>query len=311
MNAVVVCSTKDMSRTEWLMHRKKGIGGSDVGAIMGVNPYKSILDVYVDKFSEATDESQSDAAYWGTRLEDLVADEFQRQTGKKVRRRNAMLKHPKYDFMLANIDREVVGENAILECKTANAFFAKQWEDDEIPASYIYQVQHYLAVTGYEKAYIAVLIGGNRFLWKEISRDEELIEIMIEGERDFWENNVLKQSPPIHKALPSDEAFKQLYPADNGNVEIISADTENDIKLLIQIKEAEKELKEQRDVIERKIKLEMKDTSVLCNDRYKVSWKEQETSRIDIKRLKEELPEVAEKYMQHSTQRRFLLKELA
>lgn len=311
MAAIAVCDTRDISREEWLSKRKQGIGGSDVGAIMGVNPYKSIIDVYIDKVNDLAEEKQSEAAYWGTQLEALVAEEFQKQTGKKVRRRNAILRHPQYDFMLANIDREVVGEKAILECKTANAYFAKQWDGEEVPASYIYQVQHYMAVTGYDRAYIAVLIGGNRFLWKTIERDDELIEIMIDAEKDFWENNVKKQHPPVYKITPTVDALKRLYPNDNGNVAVIDEETEENIKLLLQIKESEKELKNQKELLERKIKLVMKDTSVMRNTQYKVTWKEQLGTRIDTTRLKEELPDVADKYTVNSSQRRFLVKELA
>ncbi|MFX8004365.1 lambda-exonuclease family protein, partial [Acinetobacter baumannii] len=126
-----------------------------------------------------------DAAYFGTMLEDLVAKEFERRSGKKVRRKNAMLKHPEHPFIMANIDRMIVGEKAILECKTTSAYNAKEWESEEIPDSYIIQVQHYLGVLGpeYQKAYFAVLIGGNKFVWKEIERDDELIEIIFEAEK--------------------------------------------------------------------------------------------------------------------------------
>lgn len=311
MNAIAICSTKDMPRIEWLSHRKKGIGGSDVGAIMGVNPYKTILDVYINKVSEDTEEKdQSEAAYWGTTLEDIVAKEFEKRTGKKVRRRNAILRHPKYEFIFANIDREIVGEKAILECKTANVYFAKQWEDDEVPASYIYQVQHYMAVTGYERAYIAVLIGGNRFLWKVIERDDELIEMMISAEKDFWENYVLRHIPPVHKITPTTDSLKRLYPFDYGNIAAIDDETEENIKLLLQIKESEKELKTQKEMLEIKIKLAMKDTSVICNSQYKVTWKEQAVTRLDTRRLKEELPDIADKYTVNGIQRKFLVKEL-
>ncbi|HHR2781106.1 TPA: YqaJ viral recombinase family protein, partial [Listeria monocytogenes] len=84
----------------------------------------------------------------------------------------------------------VVGEDAILECKTASAYLAKEWEADEVPATYLVQIQHYLAVTGKNKAYVAVLIGGNKFIWKEIERDDELINQIIAFELDFWETNV-------------------------------------------------------------------------------------------------------------------------
>ena len=180
-------NSNDNSKIEWLKRRQCGIGGSDVGAIMGVNSYKSAYEVYLDKISEIEKvEPESEAAYWGTKLEEIVATEFHIRTGKKVRRDNKHLVHKDYPFMVANIDRRIVGENSILECKTANSFMTKEWEADEVPASYLLQCQHYLAVTGANKCYIAVLIGGQKFIFKEIERDEELINLIIDAEKTFW-----------------------------------------------------------------------------------------------------------------------------
>src|SRR5690606_30783967 len=122
--------------------------------------------------------------------------EFSLRTGLKVRRRNAILQHQQYEWMIANIDREVVGVREGLECKTTSAFNAGEWKNDEIPAPYIVQCQHYMAVTGYSAWWIAVLIGGNKFVYKRIERDDELIEQLIELEKDFWENHVMKNVPP-------------------------------------------------------------------------------------------------------------------
>src|SRR5699024_1428625 len=132
----------------------------------------------------------NEAIHWGNILEDVVADEFARVTGKRVRKRNQTFVHSKYKFMIANIDRDVVGERALLECKTTSAYNADQWEGDNIPPSYMCQIQHYMAVLDYEKAYIAVLIGGQKFVWKEVQRDDEFIELMIEQEKHFWNEHV-------------------------------------------------------------------------------------------------------------------------
>lgn len=178
-------STLDMSRQDWLELRKSGIGGSDAASILGFNKWKSAFQLYIEKTSDFVEEIDNEFIYWGNVLEDVVATEFARRTGKKVRRRNQMLRHDDYPFMTANLDRVVVGERAILECKTTSQYNKEAWEGDNVPAAYICQVQHYLAVTGYDKAYIAVLIGGNNFVWKEIERDDEFIELMIEHEKNF------------------------------------------------------------------------------------------------------------------------------
>src|SRR5690625_2158227 len=183
--------TLDMSREDWLKERQKGIGGSDASAILGFNPWKSLFELYIEKRSDKVQEIDNEAIHWGSVLEDAVAEEFTRRTGIRVRRRNEIFRHKEHDWMIANIDRDVVGERALLECKTTNAFNLDAWTGDEIPPAYMCQLQHYMAVLDYEKAYIAVLIGGQKFIWKEIKRDDEFIELMIELERDFLENIVL------------------------------------------------------------------------------------------------------------------------
>jgi len=124
----VLVKTREMSREEWLRTRKKGIGGSDASVVLGFNPWKSPFELYIEKTSDDIRELDSEAVYWGTVLEDVIAEEFTRRTGKKVRRQNKVFIHPEYDFMIANIDRDVVGEKALLECKTTSAFNADAWE---------------------------------------------------------------------------------------------------------------------------------------------------------------------------------------
>src|SRR5690625_4828851 len=217
--------TLDMSRDEWLRERQKGIGGSDASAILGFNPWKSPFELYIEKTSDQVQEIDNEAIHWGNVLEDVVAQEFTRRTGKKVRRRNQIFKHKEHDWMIANIDRDVVGERALLECKTTNAFNADAWEGDEIPPMYMCQLQHYMAVLDYEKAYIAVLIGGQKFVWKEIERDDEFIELMIELERDFWENHVLAGVPPeIDGSKSATELLNAMYPEDNGETIMLESD---------------------------------------------------------------------------------------
>ena len=166
-------------RVAWERVRNSGIGGSDIACIMGLNPWKSAYALYAEKHGdvEAEDLSDNEFVYWGTVLEQVVADRFCELTGKKVRKCGT-LQDESYEFMLANVDRLVVGENAGLECKTANGFKSKDWDGDELPDSYYCQCQWYMAVTGYDKWYIACLIGGNHFVWKEIPRNDEFIEDM-------------------------------------------------------------------------------------------------------------------------------------
>ncbi|EMF0299936.1 YqaJ viral recombinase family protein, partial [Enterococcus hirae] len=206
-------STLDMSHQEWLEDRKRGIGGSDVATVLGLNKYKSPYQLWLEKTGQIElKDSESEPAYWGNVLEEVVAKEFQERTGKKVRRRNQVFEHPLHPFLRANIDRDVVGENAILECKTANQFFSKEWEGEEVPLSYLCQVQHYMNVLNKDYCYIAVLIGGQRFIWKRVERDQELIDIITERLVDFWETNIIGgEEPLIDGSKATSDFLKERY----------------------------------------------------------------------------------------------------
>src|SRR5690606_38205158 len=135
---------------------------------------------------------------------------------------NFMYSHKKYPFIKANVDRFVVGESAILECKTTSAYLGKEWEGEEVPATYLVQVQHYLAVTGKEKGYIAVLIGGNRFIWKEIERDEELIKMIIDAEKHFWEYHVQQgHAPELDGSSAAEQYLKERYEQAEKDKEVV------------------------------------------------------------------------------------------
>ncbi len=222
--AQVLISTKNITRQEWLDARRKGIGGSDVAKICGISRWGTPLSVYMDKRGEllsSEDDGGSEAMYWGTLLEDVVAKEFQRRMEIPVRRRNAIFRADDAPYMLANIDREVVGENKGLEIKTTNAFQGGDWEGDSVPDQYYLQVQHYIEVMGWHSCWIAVLVGGQKFSCKEILRDSDTIGWMVETERRFWEDHVLPGVPPPLCALddlqvvhPFQETDEMLEPTE-------------------------------------------------------------------------------------------------
>ncbi|MEN3130822.1 lambda-exonuclease family protein [Bacillus cereus] len=186
----VVAKTNDLTRGKWLEIRRQGIGGSDLAAVLKLSDWNSPMSIYLDKIGELKEKPQSEYAYWGNVLEDIVAREFMKRTGLKVRRKNEMLRSKKYPFMMANIDREVIGRKEGLECKTTTEYKRSEWKGDNVPKQYILQCQHYMAVTGYEKWHIAVLIGGNTFEFKTIERDEDIINMAIEKCEVFWNSYV-------------------------------------------------------------------------------------------------------------------------
>lgn len=308
--AQVLLATKDLSREEWLRARMAGIGGSDVSAIAGLNKYKSPMGVYLDKIGESPIEDiTSEAAYFGTLLEDVVAQEFTKRTGMKVRNRFAILQHPNHPFMLANVDRMIVGKKEGLECKTASEYLKGEWEGDEVPTPYLLQIQHYMAVTGYDAWWIAVLLGGNKFIFKRIERDEEIIEYLIKLEGDFWANHVIKKNPPeFDGSEVSTRLLQALYPQAEPKSEV---QLDKTVETLIEARDAYIEditaLETKKKEIENQIKAQMGENEIGHVGSRTVKWSNVTSNRIDTKTLKAERPEIYQQYTKPSVSRRFAI----
>ncbi|WP_182103758.1 YqaJ viral recombinase family nuclease [Niallia taxi] len=305
--------TKEMTRTEWLQARSKGIGGSDAGIILGLNKYRTKFELWLEKTGQVEPvELDNEAIYWGNEMEDVVAKEFEKRTEKKVRRVNYMFSHPEHHFIKANLDRVLVGESALLECKTASAFLAKEWEGEEVPDTYLVQVQHYLGVTGKEVAYIAVLVGGNKFIWKEIKRDEELISIIFEAERHFWEFHVLGGNvPELDGSSAAEQYLKERYDrAERFKQIILPSDAKTLLQQYQQVKDNEKLVGAAKREIENKLKATLEDAEAGQTDGYLVSWKNHVQNRVDTTVLKEKFPDVYKQVLKELNIRKFTVKEI-
>ncbi|GLY10362.1 YqaJ viral recombinase family protein [Pseudobacillus badius] len=313
MKAQVLAMTNDMNREEWLEARKAGLGGSDIGAIAGLNQWRSPMTVYLEKTSSIENNVDNEFIYWGNVLEDVVAQEFSKRSGMKVRRRNAMLYHPEKHWALANVDRLIVTQDdkgpGILECKTAGFFKKEEWNGEEVPASYLTQLQWYFYVTGYQWGYFAVLIGGNQFVMKRVDRDEELIEQLVELGEDFWMNNVQKKvPPPLDGSAASSDILSYLYPSSNGQEMTLEPSAETLIENLIEAKQAEKEAKETVKLYENQLKDMLGEYEKgRLGDRL-VQWKSYVTNRFDAKALAAEHPDIYQRYLNQTESRRFSVK---
>jgi putative phage-type endonuclease len=223
--ALRLVDTKTLTRDSWLDVRKGGIGSSDAGAAVGLNPYKSQLQLWMEKTGRDADlpkvdpNDETSPMFWGTLLEPIVAAHYTKRTGNRVRKINAVLQHPDPDkaWMLANIDREIVGVPTvqILECKTAGEFGSRLWRDG-VPQYVEAQVQHQLAVTGKRAADVAVLICGQELRIYRIDRDDALISRLIQLEAQFWNYVVTDTEPPSDGSESADVALRCLYPRDAG-----------------------------------------------------------------------------------------------
>lgn len=304
-------STIGLDKREWLRYRKKGITGTDAGAIVGLNPYNSAAQVYQDKITDDIEEWDNEAMRQGRDLEEYVARRFSEQTGLKVRKANAIYQNEEHPFMLADFDRLIVGQEAGLECKTVNAYSADKWSDGKIPLHYQMQVQHYLAVSGYKKWYVAALIMGREFVIREINRDEELIANLILIEERFWNNHVLARvmpSPDGSKAYS--DMLSQLY-LGNNEKSIRLFGMEAQLKRRDEIDELLQKLETEKAQIDQSIKLKMEDASYADSEGHHISWVQSNQQRLDSKRLKEEEPEIFKRYVKSVTSRRFMVKAIS
>jgi putative phage-type endonuclease len=219
MQALRLAKTVDMPREEWLSLRRKGIGGSDISAICGVNPWRSKMAVFLEKIEAIPGVEENEAIYWGTVLEDVVAQEFKKRNQVGVQRVNSLLQHPEYPMFLANIDRIIPKEKAILEIKTTNSFNSKEWDEDRMPDHVMMQIQWYLGVTGFKKGYLAALVGGQRYVQASVKFDSELWAIMAQEAVAFWELVEARTPPPMDGSNSSSEVLNMLYPtAESGKV---------------------------------------------------------------------------------------------
>ena len=301
--------TAGLSHERWLQLRKQGIGGSDAGAVCGLNPYSSKMKVFVDKTSDSTGAIDNEAVRIGNDLEQYAAQRFMEATGLKVRRSNFMYRSKEHPFMIADIDRLVIGEDAGLECKTASVYSADKWSDGKIPLHYMMQCYHYMAVTGKRTWYIACVILGREFTYRKLAWDDTLIQQLIGIEEDFWEGHVIPGIMPAPDGSDGcDDILNRYFGATkkSGVVELVGFDEklERRAEILSEIEHLQNEQKR----IDQEVKMYMKENEIAINDHYKISWSSVSTTRLDTKQLKEEKPEIYADYAKTISSRRFTVK---
>lgn len=304
---------------EWHDNRRKGIGGSDVAAILGLSKYKSPYQLWLTKTTRDNGDTAGEAAYWGNVLEDVVAKEFAQRTGLKIQRVNEQMVHHEHDWMRANIDRAIINTdiagnvrfkdgrlttNHILECKTANQYLAKLWgnDDEAIPDYYLTQCQWYMGITQTEICSLAVLIGGQQFRTYNIAYDDELFAMLQQQCSDFWHNNVLADVPP--EASSFDDVLHRwsvqnpdsTLEADNDLIQLIAEYKD----LNATIKQAESELDEFKLQIGKAI---ADNETVIDNGKKLATFKAQSRTTLDSKALKAAHPELWEQFAKTSSTR--------
>lgn len=317
--ALRLVKTLDLPRDEWLEVRKTGIGSSDAAAAVGLNPYQSQLELWLVKtgrdggLPKVDPHDEESPVYWGNILEPIVAAHYTRRTGNRVRKINAVLQHPDPDkaWMLANIDREIIGAGdvQILECKTAGINGARLWKED-VPEYVQLQVHHQLAVTGKQAADVAVLLGGQHLEIHRIERDELLIRNLIQLEREFWRFVETDTPPPADGSESADLALRCLYPQDAGNTVDFSEDRTLSATFadLVALRESIAEQEKLEAKLKQCLQQAIGDASGAQFETGAVTWKKAKDSVVlDLATLLKDQPDLMQRYsLVRAGSRRFL-----
>lgn len=304
-----IINVRDISRDEWLEIRRNSIGGSDAASACGMSPWKSPLELWCEKMDMIPDKETNESMRRGTYLEEYVAQRFQEETGKKVRRDNFMYSSDDFPCLTANIDRVIVGEDAGLECKTMNDYSSNDYdfESGEIPVQYYCQCQHYMMVMGWSYMYIA-FSSNFKFSWLRIDRNDEFIKDMRQKELDFWYNFVIKKIRP--EADGSESAMKtleDLYPSEYEGTSI-DFDFDDLGARYTYLNDMISLYKKEKDDIKAKICDTLQDNERGNSRNYTVTWKVQSKNGFDTKRFQKDYPTLYEQYRTVSESRTFRLK---
>ena len=304
-------STRSMSRQAWLAERRKTIGGSDAAGIVGLSRYATPYTVWADKTGRLPEQEDNEAMRQGRELEEYVAKRWEEATGKRVRRSNALLYNPSYPFAHADIDRTVLGEDAGLECKTTSALNLRQFRNVEFPEQYYVQCVHYLAVTGCQRWYLAVLVFGRGFFTFTLERDQAEIDALMAAEERFW-TLVEQDTPPALDGLEATgEALQVLYPSSRDNsVDLFGREAM--LSEYVALQDQKKELAQRISQIENTIKADMQEAESGHCGSYAVSWKTQTRRLFQPKEFALAHPEIdLQEFYRDSSSRPFRVREIS
>jgi putative phage-type endonuclease len=289
--AKIIASTKDMAREQWLELRQAGIGGSDAAAVAGVSKYASPLTLYMEKrgtYKRPQTDTLAEAANWGNIMEPVLRAEFKKRINEEraekglkpiwVQQRHAIFAHDEFDFMRTNLDGQIFGHEAgtgILEIKTASEYLKEDWEGEDVPNQYYIQVQHNIKVMEADYAYLAVLIGGNKYKHYFIERDDETINYLVGIEHNFWHNHVEAKIPPVTSGNDAEaEMMKIMYPNSYDEPVIeLPIEFKEVVERHEDLKEQEKEIKAAIKEARNNLTFELKEQAIAWAGPHQVTFK--------------------------------------
>lgn len=289
------------------------IGASEAAAVLGLSRWGTPLSVWAEKTGQVVRE-ESDALHQklGHKMEPVVAELFEEETGKKVELVPATLFHPVHKFIACNLDRRVVGENAIVQLKTCASWKWREWEEDEIPREYILQEIHELAVTGADRVYIPVLIGNQDFKIKIIERRDVLgaIDDLVAREVHFWETFVVPRVMPTHITARDRDTLETLFPVAEAGPPVQLPDTANAIAENLESMEQDlKMIKGQIEKQKNELLAMLGAHEAGTTGRWEILWANKITRRFDTEKFKKEHPKLYEDFRKANTSRTFVINQ--
>ena len=312
MGTRILVNTEGMSNEEWLKWRKKGLGGSDIAAILGISKWSSAIDIWLQKTNQKFDETiENEAMTWGKILEPVIREQFKQKTGKKVVEVHSILQNEEYPFMISDVDgltEDSEGNPAILEIKCVSEYKRSEWDNDQIPYYYMTQVMHYLAVTGLDTAYICALVGGNSMIIREVKADKDMIAMLIACEKNFWDKVVNCVRPEADGSDACKELLDSLYRGGVSEQIVLPEEAIEFVDLYLEASAEEDNAKAKKQEAANHIKEIMGDFDVATCYGHKITWRNVSSDRLDTKALKENEPEIYEKYVKTTSSRRFTLR---
>lgn len=308
--SVAIETPTTLTREQWLAERRKGIGGSDAAAVAGQSEWRTPLQVFLDKVGELVgDETQE--MYRGRVLEPAVRQYYADATGLTVRTPQGIVKHPKYPFVLANLDG-IAADRVVVDFKTARS--KQGWGEpgtDEVPIDYLFQIQHYMAVTGLEMGEIAVLFGNFEFAIYSIPADAEFQAMLMDAERAFWDRVVRRDAPDPTCAA---DALQQWPLATRSNPVQADEQVIAVCRELAIVKEDLAALTAEKEALDCQVKAAIADCdSLMDGDTILATWKNCKPSlKFDLDAFKAQHPDLFDAYLREGKpSRRFLLKTKA
>lgn len=305
----------------WLEARKTGVGGSDVGPICGISKWSCPLEIYLAKTGQELEEDLSDFKksifHFGHVLEAVVADEYTLRTNTKLAECKATFKSAAEPWKLANVDRLILDDDdnvvGIFEAKTTTEYNDKEWKEGSIPLYYLAQLNWYLHVFDLTYGVIACLVGGNKYYYYEVIRNDEwLNEVILPTVDTFWNTHVSKlQEPPIGDSEADLALLNKLYPPENAKeqvLELLGEGIEEVTSEYIRLKQHIKELDKIKVGLENAIKKRMTDNTEAITANATIKWKPQKQTRLDSARLKVEHPQLFKEYAKEISFKKFSVK---